>query len=264
MSRRVLQWCVLAACSTSVCFGQGKRGYNVTVDVAPPGEERRLQRGLWDAEVSFKSMRMIESDVKDAKGNVKRELFWYLCYRIVRRPIEQISVDVTLAPENTFDKTPESVLAPEFALVTDDNGSQETHPDEILPQVQRDIEKREKQKFNNSVEIVGALPATTPLGATTLNAKYGVAIWRGVDLRTDRFKVFMTGLSNGYKIGKDPDGAPLYLRKTLVQEYWRPGDRFNPSEREIRAKGDPVWLYRADPAKRPAGTPAAAPAKAAE
>ena len=33
-------------------------------------------------------------------------------------------------------------------------------------------------------------------------------------------------------------------RKTLVQEYWRPGDEFRQNEREIRAQGEPRWIYR--------------------
>ncbi|MBI1314057.1 hypothetical protein GC176_22405 [bacterium] len=33
-------------------------------------------------------------------------------------------------------------------------------------------------------------------------------------------------------------------RKTLVQKYWRPGDEFQQNEREIRAQGEPRWIYR--------------------
>lgn len=49
-------------------------------------------------------------------------------------------------------------------------------------------------------------------------------------------------------------------RKTLVQKYWRPGDAADQNEREIRAQGDPRWIYRPDDAPDP--PPAAAPAAA--
>jgi len=40
------------------------------------------------------------------------------------------------------------------------------------------------------------------------------------------------------------DEAATTWRKTLVQRYWRPGDEFRQNEREIRAQGEPRWIYR--------------------
>ena len=39
-------------------------------------------------------------------------------------------------------------------------------------------------------------------------------------------------------------------RKTLVQQYWRPGDEFRQNEREIRGKGEPRWIYRPEDESR--------------
>ena len=44
----------------------------------------------------------------------------------------------------------------------------------------------------------------------------------------------------------ESDKSVEVWRRTLIQKYWRPGDRFDQSEVEVRRKGDPVWLYRAD------------------
>jgi hypothetical protein len=53
----------------------------------------------------------------------------------------------------------------------------------------------------------------------------------------------MGGFSNGYQL-IDVDGKKEVVRKTLMQKYWRPGDRFDEREKEIRQDGDPQWIYR--------------------
>ncbi|MDA1161914.1 MAG: hypothetical protein O3B13_02315 [Planctomycetota bacterium] len=45
------------------------------------------------------------------------------------------------------------------------------------------------------------------------------------------------------------DESVTVWRKTLVQDYWRPGDAFDQNEREIRTKGLPRWIYRPDDLK---------------
>lgn len=40
-------------------------------------------------------------------------------------------------------------------------------------------------------------------------------------------------------------------RKTLIQRYWRPGDKFEQNEREVRAQGEPKWIYRPDDSAAP-------------
>ena len=44
------------------------------------------------------------------------------------------------------------------------------------------------------------------------------------------------------------DDTVVVWRKTLIQKYWRPGDKFKQNEREVRAQGDPRWIYRPDDA----------------
>ena len=87
---------------------------------------------------------------------------------------------------------------------------------------------------------MGAIPELTDADAKLEKSIYGVATWRGVDPETDFFKIFMTGFSNGYiKVGND-----RIDRRTIVQEYRRPGDNVDEVQREIRAIGHPEWIYR--------------------
>jgi len=95
-------------------------------------------------------------------------------------------------------------------------------------------------------------------------------MWQGVDATTDFFTIYMTGFSNGYIVRKGPDGKPLAWRRTIEQQFWRPGDRFDEREYEFRrrrrpkseakSKGEktpqvddgPRWIYRPDASSKPA------------
>jgi len=88
------------------------------------------------------------------------------------------------------------------------------------------------------------MPEETPYGARIERSLDGVATWRGIDPTVAKFKVFMSGLSNGYRKVEGPEGKELIQRKTLVQEFWRPGDEFEQNEQEIRVVETPKWIYR--------------------
>jgi hypothetical protein len=221
-------------------------GVETKVDPDITGEERTLQPGIWALEVNFKPLRMIRVEYPDPQtGETKYRLIWYLCYRAVNRPLaHRESIAQTIQDVKDTEKPP-SIFVPEFTLVTDDNNQQKVYVDRIMPSAQAAIEKREKHKYQNSVEIVGTIPPVTPAGSKTEEALYGVATWRAIDPTTDRFKIFMTGFSNGYRLLPDaPDGKKVILRRTLVQEFWRPGDEFELRETEIRPIGAPQWIYR--------------------
>ena len=87
-------------------------------------------------------------------------------------------------------------------------------------------------------------------------------MFRGIDPKTDYFTVYMSGFSNGYKLGPGPNDSQVVKRKTLVQRYWRPGDQFDEEEVEFRVKGDPFWIYRDDAAPYTTEAPAAKPVPA--
>jgi hypothetical protein len=163
----------------------------------------------------------------------------------------------------------------------------------------RESKPHRKLVLKDSVDIVQPVPSPTPDSAKTGNAIYGVAMWRGIDPDTDFFTVYMSGFSNAFldraaanrltqpqlvdiftgvggkrdqavTMKKDellarlfPPGARgIVYRKTIVQKYQRPGDRFFLTETEINRDGDPHWMYWPDdstagkavaPNPRPAG-----------
>lgn len=205
------------------------------------GDERTRQPDIWALEVHFKPVRMeyVDLPVPGQEGKTQRTLVWYLCYRAINRPIAgEAPTDMPA------DQRP--LFIPELTLVTEDGESQKTYLDRVIPAAQAAILKRERHPYKNGVEIVGPIPEPTPAGSKVEKSVDGIALWRGVDPKTQFFKVFFSGFSNGYQVAENPDasGKPVVLRKTLMQSFWRPADEFDQNEAEIRLQDGPKWIYR--------------------
>ncbi|MCH9653032.1 MAG: hypothetical protein K0U86_15500 [Planctomycetes bacterium] len=224
------------------------RGFSIRADIAATGEERAAQKSLWVLDAVFKPMRMVRMDLTNLKtGKKEKTLVWYIVYKCVLRPIERPDDKNEFTPENA--KVPPlgpPLFVPEITLITNDNGQQKIYPNQILPEAEAIINKRERAQFKNAVEIIGELPEETPTGSKKENAIFGVCVWTGVDPNTDYFTLLFSGLSNGYKNVPGSDGKTITLRKVLVQQYWRPGDEFGQQEQEFRPKGSPYWVYLPD------------------
>jgi hypothetical protein len=324
-------------------------GYETKSEAEATGYELRSQSDLWIFEVRFKPMRMQTVTLTDPKtGRKSREIVWYLVYQALIRPQERRGDDSDTRPDNDdFEdaQLTKPLFVPDCTLITDDNGVQRIYHDVIFPEGEAAIEKREGRKYLNVVEAIDEIPDPTAHGALKETVVDGVIMWRGVDPRTDFFKVMLDGFSNGYRHVKGPvsneqllelkeagaidestllwkvpkknplasigawvrgkrvpglfgedgpassdappddgeaaDGeategetAPketetwfyavpgdqaknsTIWRRTIVQNYWRPGDRFAEKEEEIRRKGEPVWIYRPGSAKNPTDIPA--------
>jgi len=227
---------------------QSQRGFVTTAPATTSGEELTAQPDLWVLEVSFKKMRMISVEITNPKtGDKKRGFVWYLAYKFANRDLERKQSDADTAPVNEEDQPDRGPLfVPEFTLVTNDNGTKQLYQDSIIPEAAAVILRRERQPLKNSVAVVREIPKSVPAGTSPVESIYGMAMWRGIDPKTDHFTVFMGGFSNGYRTVKGPDGKPLLLKRTLVQEFWRPGDQFDQEEVEFRLKGEPKWIYRPD------------------
>ena len=209
---------------------------------------------LWLMDVQFKPLRMIRT---------RNGLVWYSVFRVVNRDLQRQPDTSNTVPRNVTDKAPKHLFSPRFTLVTADGDQPKTYIDVIAPDIQKQIAKRERLKLSNPIELAGELPPLTMADADNEeeNARYGVVLWRDIDPQTDRFSLFMTGFSNGYRLVKGPDGETLVERKTVLQKFWRPGDEFDQDEREIKFDGDPQWIYRVEEKKLdfkvdiPVGTP---------
>lgn len=226
------------------------RGFVRVVSPQATGEELGAQKDVWILETTLKPMRMIWVDITDPKtGQRSKEQIWYVVYKSVNRPLPR-KVDTTdTVPVNTQDPAPTQIFTPEATLVGIDNSGTKVYSDTILPQAQAVIAKRERLPLKNSVEAVAPIPPETAADAKSEDAIYGVFLFRGVDPRADEYTLFLNGFSSAYQVGKDADGRPMTLRRTIAVDYERPGDEINSMETEVRMKGDPKWIYRPDPPK---------------
>lgn len=211
---------------------------------------------MWIMELQYKPIRMVRVPVRDPRtGKTQRELIWYMVWRGIRRDYTQYFGDTSreellkklrdpeLQPVNARDTQAKfkPIMTPRFTLMTED-GDQKIYRDWILPDVQSAIAKREGIQLRSTVQAIQDVPklAENPRDQSVVE---GVAIWRNVDPKTDYLKVFMTGFSNSYRIGK-VEGKTVLERKTIVQRFWRPGDEFEQDEQEFRIKDKPQWTYR--------------------
>lgn len=234
---------MVAVAKTDAC-AQPLRGGELRFPAVASGDERTSQSDLWVLDVYFKPMRLIQVELTDPKTSQKKlEYVWYIVYRGFNHKFEQKGADNS--PINDLDSpvAPQQFI-PEFTLVVTDNDRHDVFPDQVIPEALVAINKREKGNYKSAVSIVGPIPEASAPGSRDDVALEGVAMWRGIDPEADRYTVFMTGFSNSIRKVDGPDGSPIILTKTIMQKYWRPGDRFDQREPEIVLEGDTQWIYR--------------------
>ena len=228
----------------SECFAQTLRGGEIRFPAVISGEEMTSQSDLWVLDVYFKPMRLIPVELTDPETRVKKtEYVWYIVYRAFNHKLD--SKGTENRPVNDLDPpiAPQQFI-PVFTLMTTDNDRHEIFPDQVIPEALAAINKREKGHYKNAVNIVGTVPEAVVPGSSDAVPLEGVAMWRGIDPDADRYTVFMTGFSNGIRKVDGPEGKPIFQTKTVMQKYWRKGDRFSQREPEISLDGDTVWIYR--------------------
>lgn len=191
-----------------------------------PDGKLNLNSKVWVLNFKFKAPRLITVDIP-GRG---RKICWYLWYQVT----------------NPYPDA--HTLIPDFELVTLDKHS--VHHDQVLPKVQEAISRLEDptgyQNIKNSVTVAGEpIPATRP--DSIPKAVTGVAIWDDVDPDSNRFSIFVSGLSNGWSETDPvkPGGPPVIRRKTLQLNFRRIGDRFQMESSEIRFQPPAEWVYRA-------------------
>ena len=209
---------------------------------------------VWTLHFRFQDPRIIVEKVP-ARGT---KIVWYMIYRVY-------NLDPKLEPVR---------FVPDIELVTLDRNTR--HPDEVIPSVEEAIRKREDPtgRFNikNSVTISAEDIPVSKKDAYP-RAVTGVAIWTTVDdpipgakepvPRTNKFSIFIAGLSNGYTEERpiDQPGVRIIKRKTLQLDFERLGSGEQTEPSGIRWTGNATWMYRAstEPLKAIAAAPAPAP-----
>lgn len=188
----------------------------------------RLEHDIWSLEFTFKPIRFVTVEIPTASGQVERKLVWYMIYRV----------------RNLSDKPVRFV--PQFVLHSIDQDIY--YPDRIIATAMDPIRQREdpQRRLLNTVQIsdIEIPPAVEGEDASV----WGVALWRDIDPATDRFSIYIKGLTNAYRIKTDEQGSwQGYSRKTLQLNFWRPGDEFFEHEGEIRyglpGDVDYRWVY---------------------
>lgn len=214
-----------------------------------------FRREIWCLEFTFKPVRMMWVDVPQASGKMQRKLIWYLIYHVKNtgghlKPTQQEDGTYTV---KTVDRDirffPQFVLeAPEY---------KKAYLDRIIPVAIPAIQRKEdpNRRLLNSVEVGSKL---IPVSSDLINRSvWGVATWEDVEPRVDFFSVTVQGLSNAYrwiehpetfKTGDPPGKGRVLLQKSLLLNFWRPGDEYLEDQRIIRygapGKVDYSWLYR--------------------
>jgi len=222
-----------------------------------------FRRDIWVLQFQFKPMRIIWVDVPQSSGKMQRKPIWYMVYVVTNpgkivHPVEKPAY--TLAePKKLYDVQAVDRpvrFVPEFLLeghqhMKADEGFTKVYPDRVIPVAMAPIRMREdpKRRLLTSVEMCREIAVGESL--------WGVATWEDIDPRIVRFSVYVFGLTNAYRWKDEPGeykpgdsalkGRKLY-RKTLLLNFWRPGNRYSEREEEIRygvPEGvDYEWVYR--------------------
>ena len=214
-----------------------------------------FRREIWCLEFTFKPVRMLWVDVPQTSGKMQRKLIWYMIYHVKNtggnlKPVKDSDGNYTIT---TSDR--DVRFFPQFVLESTEY--QKAYLDRIIPVAIAAIQRKEdpNRKLLNSVEM-GTRPI--PLSSELVDRSvWGVATWEEVDPRVDFFSVFVQGLTNAYhwvdapeafKPGDPPGKGRMLTQKTLMLNFWRPGDEYVEDRRIIRygipGQVDYRWVYR--------------------
>jgi hypothetical protein len=196
---------------------QPRRSYNyqmINTALLPRDKE-----GIWVLDFAFKPLRIRPVEIGKARRSVH-----YLYYKVVNRT----------GKPRTF--------VPQFTMVNEEGKKFE---DQVIPEVIPLIQAREDKTIPvlGAVSVMGIIPPSTKEGVD--DAVFGAAVWDKWDPKSDRFSIYVRGLSDGYKEVPDAAGGkPIVKYKTLRIDFIRRGDERDISEKEIEFN-DPVyeWVY---------------------
>jgi hypothetical protein len=269
MTKKLARRCFLGAAILALAGASAVLAQDVPV--RQPGErfvdpvELALDKpGIWTLHFRYKPPRIMEVDGFDKNGKPAKQTVWYMWYQVYNRSGEPV------------------YFTPEFELVTKDLNT--THLDEPQPYIFEQIKKFEDRTISKEVPN-GELNLKTTIDVSrrpippSLPDAYpklvsGIAIWTDMTEkapRTNKFSVYITGLSNGVATeqtkpaGPNNDVVTLIKRKTLRIDFIRPTDDNNPGITDIKVDDSngpaETWIYRTTTQIKPkaALAPKAAP-----
>jgi len=221
----------------------------------PTAKDVVFRHDVWALDFAFKPLRFIDVDVPDPTGRFVKTQVWYLVYRVtntgqvMRR---KTSGGGQATVEMAANEKPVRFI-PQFVLESWDTGK--FYDDRLVPAAIPAIQRREdpNRTFLSTTEICGEVPVST---SEEDRSVWGVATWTDIDPATDHFSIYVQGLTNAYqwtdaKAGEEGaygQGDPLLtgrqlLQKTLRLNFWRPSDRLDAHEDEVRFG---FWSHEGD------------------
>ena len=196
-------------------------------------------RDVWQYEFSFLGLRQVRLNVTQPDGQEKPQNFWYMVYRI-RNVGKNISFEeVKENPQfehmkkelkrDSNDFVVANKFVPRFYLEgwVEEPGKgyvRKVYRDQIRPQILKKIQYLEDPNLPllDTVQMMNAeLPV---IKSPTDPGVWGVAIWGDVDPKIDYVSVYVSGLTNAFRIEANAEGENTFRRKTLQLNFWRPGD----------------------------------------
>jgi hypothetical protein len=209
--------------------------------------------GVWTLHFRYKPPRIVTLDGFNKDGKPAKQLVWYMWYQVYNLPPEGRAAEPV-----TF--------LPEFELVTKDLNT--THLDEPQPLIFEQIRALEdttvgKEYPNGILNLQTTIsiskrpiPPSKPDAIPRLVS--GLAIWTDmtdVAPKTNKFSVYISGLSNGLATEELRTGEKLIKRKTLQINFIRPTDDNKPVITDIRPDdtNGPAeqWIYRTTSVAKP-------------
>jgi hypothetical protein len=189
--------------------------------------------GVWTLNFAYTPVRIITVNTPD-RG---KRIVWYMVYQVWNKT-----------------DTPKPFNA-EFLLVTKDSELPASYLDEPEPFIARKIREIEDPTGALNIQTCisirkNDIPVTKPNSIP--RAVHGVAIWPDVSIkssRTNRFSVYVSGLSNGIAVSETETGARIIRKKTLQIDFIRPADDAEHRHADIQPNdnnglGAEKWIYR--------------------
>lgn len=179
----------------------------------------QIQGEHWDFQFEFRLPQRVV--VADRDGNERA--YWALLYTVTNP-----------------DKVAHGFV-PQAVMFTD--GGKVVH-EGLYPGVVAELKKRYRlSELKNSVEMMGQLKAGED------EAQDGVFVFPEVDTKTDKFQIFVTGLSGEFVVktipaaeeGKEP--KEVVLRKTMRLLFDFPGDEIDLAADKVYLVGQ-KWIWR--------------------
>ncbi|MGN6543458.1 MAG: hypothetical protein ACTHK7_00290 [Aureliella sp.] len=198
-----------------------------------------FRREIWAMEIGFKPVRMIPVDIRNKDGETETKLVWYLLYYVKYRggdlkpnpTKDQVGTEFFAQPQTVAGRSVRRFM-PGFVLNSTALGKR--YQSQFIPEALAPI--AEKERVGKPIYDAIAIEKVPVQLSTSRESHevWGVATWTDIDPRTDFFTVEIRGLTNAQRSKISDDGELISEQKTLVLNFWRPGDTINELEDRIR------------------------------